>query len=471
MGADATQVMPPPDWSDPGIHLLDDTWLLTIFAILLATALPWLLSGFDVSLMATSLGLLALGAIHFGFSMLGRRARTGEGRSLMTALHIAGVVTVGFIWMNAGGLQNPAFLVVFALPIVGAIFLSRWQPYLMALIAMAIVGAVALAQVPELRWYVPALGAIGAWLGNALTAGDGAAAPFRGFYAPSSYYIVLLQVFAVLMLAAAVASEYLGTIFERLRTNLDVVRGEVESSEAFWSTLIEDLPVPAFLIEPETLHVLGSSASAYELCNAPPAQNRSIFDTVRFTFPDMIQQLIAADGGVAPLSMIHVRDQLVATEVRIKHTLQQGRRLTLVTILDRTQDFTLRAALDAIGQAALVIDGSGRIVEFNKPSLALFAGLQKDADAATILSLPGRPNRWWETGLSGRRKMHVDIASHVYQVTTSALPLPGEDAQLHVATFVPVARTATGEYSAVTGTRRTPHEPPPHQHSTRASHP
>lgn len=451
MSTDATQVMSSLNWSDPGIHLLDDTWLLTIFAVLLATALPWLLSGFDVNFVAASLGLLVLGAIHFGFSTLGRRARAGDRRSVLTALHILGVLTVGFIWINVGGLQNPAFLMVFALPVVGAIFLSRWQPYAMAAIAIVLAGAVALAQVPELRWYEPRLGTIGGWLGRALNS-DGSAAPFRGFYAPSSYYIVLLQVFAILLLAAAVASEYLGTIFERLRTNLDVARGEAESSQAFWSRLLEDLPVPAFLIEPETLHVVCSSERAREFCSTPPAQNRSILDTVRFSFPDMIQQLIGAEGGIASLSMIHVGDQLRATEVRVAHTSQQGRRLTLLTIQDKTEDFTLRAALDVIGQAALIIDERGRIIDFNKPSRALFAGLQKETDAASLLSLDGMPDRWWEPGISGRRKMHVEIAPRVYQVATSSLPLPGEDAQLYVVTFLPVARTAIGDSTAITGT-------------------
>jgi PAS domain-containing protein len=452
MSDDATQVLSPLNWSDPGIHLLDDTWLLTIFAVLLATALPWVLSGFDVNFVAASLGLLVLGTIHFGFSTLGRRSRKGERRGLLTVLHIAGVLTIGFIWINVGGLQNPAFLIVFALPVVGAIFLSRWQPYAMAVIAIVLAGAVALAQIPELRWYEPALSTIGAWLGGALNTDDGSTAPFRGFYAPSAYYIVLLQVFAILLLAAAVASEYLGTILERLRVNLDIARGEAESSQVFWSTLLEDLPVPAFLVEPETLHIVCSSERAREFCSTPPAQNRSIVDTVRFSFPDMIQQLIAADGGVSPLSMIHIGDRLLATEVRVQHTSQQGRRLTLVTIQDKTEEFTTRAALDVIGQAALIIDNNGRIIQFNKPSLALFAGLQKDTDAASLLSLAGMQERWWQPGLSGRRKMHVEIAPRIYQVATSTLPLPGEDEQLYVVTFLPVARAAIADSTAITGT-------------------
>jgi PAS domain-containing protein len=427
-----------------GAHLLDDAWLLTIFAVLFATALPWLLSGLDLNFLAVSLGLLALGAIHLGFSTLRRLAAVGQHRRLLKALHATGVCIVAFVWMNAGGLQNPAFLIVFVLPVVSGIFLSRWQPYFMAALAILLVCIVALAQIPELRWYAPAAGTIGAWLA-------GSEAPFRGFYAPSSYYIVLLEVFAIAVLAAAVASEYLGAIFERLQTHLDFLRVEAESSQAFWSTLVEDLPAPAFIVEPETLHVVHSSERARELCSVPPAQDRSILESIRFSYPDVIQELIAGDGGVSPLAMIHADDRLIAAEVRVQHTLQNGRRLALVIIEDRTEGFSLRAALDVIGQATLIIDQSGRVVEFNKPSLALFPGLRKQASARPLLALSGT-EEWWTPGLTGRRKMHVEIAPRTYQVTTSVLALPGEDAQLYVATFLPVPRSAVSEQTVLRAT-------------------
>jgi hypothetical protein len=438
MSADSTQIMQQPGARHSGAHLLDDAWLLAIFAILFATALPWLLGDLPLNFLAVSLGLLALGAIHFCFSTLGRLASFRQQRRLLKLLHAGGVCIVAFIWMNAGGVQNPAFLIVFALPVVSGIFLSRWQPYLMALLAILLVCIVALAQVPELRWYAPAASALAAWL-SAISE-----APFRGFYAPSAYYIVLLQVFALSILAAAVASEYLGAILERLQTHLDLVRGEAESSEAFWSTLVEDLPAPTFLVEPETLHVIHSSERARELCSFAPAQDRSLLESVRFTYPDVIQELIAGPGGVSPLAMIHSGDRLIAAEVRVQHTLQNGRRLALVIIEDRTESFSLRAALDVIGQATLIIDQRGRVLDFNKPSLALFPGLRKHANAGALMTLPGAA-QWWTPGLTGRRKMHVEIEPRTYQLTTSVLPLPGEDAHLYVATFVPVARSSLSD--------------------------
>ena len=57
---DRTQWLMRPTWENPRIHLLDDVWLLTIVALLIATGLPWFASDFEVDIGAASLGLLAL---------------------------------------------------------------------------------------------------------------------------------------------------------------------------------------------------------------------------------------------------------------------------------------------------------------------------------------------------------------------------------------------------------------------------
>lgn len=443
--ADATRLLPAPTWSDPRIHLLDDTWLLAIFAILLATALPWLVSGFDIDFAAVAIGLLALGGIHIAFSLLTRPADGRRRHSLLTALHVAGVVVVGFVWMHAGGLQNPAFLMVFALPVIGAIFLSRWQPYLMALLAVAVTAAVALAQAPELRWYAPGLNVTGAWLA-AVFDQEGAAvnAPFPGFYAPSSYYVVVLEVFAVLVFACAVAAEYLGTVFERLHAHVAVARAEAERGQELWASLIEDLPLPVLLVDADTLHVLCASEPVVGYCAGSPV-GADLFETLHFSYPDVVQELLTGAGGVLPISMIRTRDQLRVTEIHVRHIAQRERRFALLVIHDKTDEFTVRAALDVAEQAALVVDSRGCVLTFNKPAAALFAGVHRGADAARLLSAPGAPARWWEPGLAGRRKMHIEIAPRVYQVTSSALPLPGEEERLYIATFLPVARSALGD--------------------------
>ena len=449
MNPGETQMLPVPTWTDPRIHLLDDTWLLTIFAILLATAVPWLVSALDINFVASCLGLLALGAIHISFTLIGKPARAGERRPVLASLHIAGILVVGFIWLNAGGLQNPGFLIVFTLPVVGAIFLSRWQPYLMALLAVVIAGAVALAQAPELRWYVPGLSTVGAWLATVLGQ-QGSSSPFPGFYAPSGYYVVLLEVFAILVLACAVAAEYLGTIFERLHAHVGVARAEAERGQEFWTTLIEQLPVPALLVDADTLQIVCASEKTSDLQDGEAAAGRTLSDALHFSYPEMIQELITGVGGVAPIVMIKVGDRLVATEVRVQHTAQKGRRFALVVIQDKSEELTAQSALDVSGQAVLVIDAQARVLGFNKPAQALFAGVEKGVDASQLFSLTGMPSRWWEPGLTGRRKMHIEIGPRVYLVTSSASPLPGEDERLYIISFMPMARAANGDRADLT---------------------
>src|SRR5262249_7815286 len=127
------------------------------------------------------------------------------------------------------------------------------------------------------------------------------------------------------------------------------------------------------------------------------------------------------------------------------------RRFVLIAIDDRTDEFMVRAALDVAGQAVLVIDSQGRVLAFNKPAQALFASVAERTDASNLLRLAGMPPRWWEPGLSGRRKMQIGLGPRIYQATRSASPPRGDDEQISVVAFLPVARSASGERAAQPG--------------------
>ena len=448
----ATQVLATLGWHDPRIHLLDDTWLLTIFAILFATAVPWLVSGLAIDFVATAGGLLTLGAIHVAFAALADRSRANRSRRTRTlaGLHALGVIAIAFIWQHAGGLQNPLFLMVFALPVIGSIFLSRWQPYFMAVLAAVAVTLIASSEAPELRWYAPGLNSLAGWVETLLgKEGSGAGLPFAGFYAPSEYFVVLLEVFVTMLLACAVAAEYLGTIFERLRTQVAAARLEAERGQQLWSALLEQLPLPAFLVDADTSEVICASAAALAKLGADEDRvvGRDFFEAIRFSYPEVVQELVSGPGGVAKLCMIRLNDRLLATEVRVQHVAQKGRRFALVMVSDMTEAFCVKAALDVAEHAALVVNSQGRVLAFNKPAGALFSGAAIDADVSRLLPQSDAQARWWDPGLSGRRKMHATIMQRVYQVTSSAVALPGEDERLYVVAFLPAAGVAAADQS------------------------
>jgi PAS domain-containing protein len=445
-----TQLLPAFPSHDPRAHPLDDTWLLTISTILLAIAVPWFLSGVRIDFSAAALGLLVLGAIHVGFAGMSRRTNpnpVGRTRTL-SALHALGVITVAFIWQHAGGLQNPMLLVAFALPVIGSIFLSRWHPYLMATLAAVMVALVASAQAPELRWYAAGPGSAADWLSALIgRAAGGASPPFASFYAPSAYFVVLLEVFVIMLFACAVAAEYLGTFFDRLQAQVAVTRAEAVRSQELWSTLVEGLPLPAVLLDADTREILCVSASARAkfFSTAETVVGRDLFQALTFSYPEPIERLVSGAGGVERLSMLRHRDALLATEVRVQHVAHNGRRLALVLVNDTTEAFCVRSALDVAEHAALVADSQGRVLALNRAARAIFAGAEIGANVSRLVPQGDAEPRWWDPGLSGRRKMHVMVTRRMYQVTSSAVPLPGEDARLYVIAFLPATQVAAAD--------------------------
>jgi hypothetical protein len=459
---DSTQLIQRPVWQNPRVHLLDDIWLLTIVAMLVATGVPWFVNGFEPDFGMASWGLLALGGIYIAFSLLATPTPSrGRWRAHgLTLLDAAGVILIGFVWRHVGALQNPLFLAVFALPVIGSIFLSRWHPYLIAALSVVVVGIVSMSQVPELRWYASGLLGNDTWL-TELFGRQGTVPPpsFAGFYAPTSYLMVLLEVFTVALFACAVAAEYLGTIFERLHAHSVLARTEAERGQELWASLVERLPLPALLIDPDTLQIVACSDFAITYLQGAEValEGRNLFEAVQFSYPDFVQELIVGTGSAAPLTAMRVGGELRLAHLRVLHVVHKGRRLALLTIQDGTEAFCLRAVLDNSEYAALVVDARGRVRAFNKLIVDLFGNVEVGADAAQLLYQPNAGPRWWEPGLTKRRKMHVQIGQRIYQVTSSAIAVSGEEESIFAVSFLPVARgTADLDTNStiITGTMR-----------------
>ena len=87
----------------------------------------------------------------------------------------------------------------------------------------------------------------------------------------------------LLLFACAVAAEYVGTIFERLNAHIIMARTEAERGQEMWAGLIERLPVPALLIDPDTLRIVTSSehASIYLRAGELPLEGRPLFEAFK----------------------------------------------------------------------------------------------------------------------------------------------------------------------------------------------
>lgn len=436
--------------------LLQDLWLLTLFMVLLATALPWFVSSFEIDFAAASWVLLGLGAIYVGLTLAGQ-GESGSARvrqRIVRVLHALGVLALGLLWQRCGGLQNPAFLLAFALPVIASSVLSRWQPYGTALLAMLVVAAVALTQAPELRWYAGGLSELVRTLTRALGgSAQGSTAPgaFPGFYAPVGYDIVLLEVFALLIFACAVASESLGNAFDRMMEHLSSAHAEAKSGQQMWSALVQQLPVPALLVDAETQQiVLASERMSPFRADAHDLVGRPLLEAMRFSYPERLQELIAGEGGIASAVAVHVGDELRMASVRVQHVTYEGRRLALVLLEDTMATFCVTAALDAEERASLVINAHGRIMALNRAAAALLPEAALGHEAHRVLARVGGTPRWWEPGVTGRRRIHVSLARRAYLATATQVAVPGEQEAMYVLTFTPLlpandlAETALG---------------------------
>ena len=251
---------------------------------------------------------------------------------------------------------------------------------------------------------------------------------FSGFYAPSSYLIVLLEVFAIGLFACAVAAEYVGTIFERLNAHTLWRATEAERAQELW-------------IRPDRAAAAAGPAdrSGYPAMSSPAASLRRNFlgrwrvlarrpqicsTSLRFSYPDIVQELIAGPDGGSAADRHPGRGPASADQVRVLHVAHKGHRLALLTIEDATEVFCLKAALDTVRISP----------RWWSMRAGTSAGVQQACQMAVrrrgsrrrmrrSCSLNRRQPALVGSGLTGRRKMHIEIAS---------ADLPGHELRSHL---------------------------------------
>ena len=302
------------------LNILQDTWLLTLLTVLLATAFPWFVSSFNIDFGALSWSLLALGAVYAASTFVGDSSLDAvPKRRALTLLHAAGTLCLGFVWQRSGGLQNPVMLLAFLLPVISASALSRWQPYVTATLAVIVTALVALRQAPELRWYAGDVHGLGQWLlsSSVLAAGSDTVSALPGFYAPVTYDVVLLEVFCILMFSIAVASESIGNWAERLLSRLRSAEGAARQAQQTWHALVQELPVPALLVDTDTMQIVLTSKRLLPF-SYEPITGRPLFEAIKFSYPERLQEALQHEGGLVESVAIRRSEQTLIATVRVQ---------------------------------------------------------------------------------------------------------------------------------------------------------
>src|SRR5258705_5298928 len=97
-----------------------------------------------------------------------------------------------------------------------------------------------------------------------------------------------------MLFACAVAAEYLGSIFERLQGQVSAARAEAVRSQALWSALLEQLPLPAVLLDANTHEVVCASAPAMAkfFGGEESGVGPDFFPAIQFSYPQAFPPLI-----------------------------------------------------------------------------------------------------------------------------------------------------------------------------------
>lgn len=426
-------------------RVLDAVWLLTLFVVLLAVAVPWYLRILEIDLAPVAWGTFAFAGLYVAGARLAERLESRRAMlAAVTAAQLSGVVFLAVFWHLAGGLQNPMLLLAFVLPVAAVgIMLASWQPYLSALVAVVAVAAVAFAQSPDLRWYVVQVGLpVEGLVGLLPERPPGAAEPFPSLGAPPSYLALLLALFSLLIVTAAVVSESLAAVVLRLYGRLQRTAAAREEAESLAEAVLRASPLPAALVYADTGQVLSVSENFEErlLLTSGEAPGRDFLEVAGFSYPEVIAERLREEGGEVPFATYRVGAETRVARVRISRLHHGEERYAHVSLEDVSDLSYLRAAVDALDEPLLLLGVGGRVVYLNRSARGLFAGAEVGDDAAAALEDGDLPAGWWDLGPRDRQERALALAGRPWRARCVAAHIPGERQRLTAIALRPEER-------------------------------
>jgi hypothetical protein len=342
-------------------------------------------------------------------------------------------VFAAFLWHLAGNVQNPLFLMVFALPVAAAgCVLPGARPILLALAAILCVTFVALLDAPQLRWYMSQLGVpVEAIPARFFAQG---AKPFPGLDMPAAYVFLLLVTFSVLILAVALLSQSVASLLRSLNARLDSSARALNQANTLAVEVLHASPHPAALVYADTFNVAHASQSFLQRMELVPEslQEKDFFALVDFAYPEVVQELIAGKGGEVPVAIYRAGGSSHLARVHVHPVEHGGARYACVTIEDIAQQLLPQVACDALAEALLVIGSDGKVCHFNSAAAHLLPELAPGVDASRAFDELEAPEGWWVLGPRAQRERPVALRGKPYEARCSAVAVPGMQDRLTV---------------------------------------
>lgn len=372
--------------------LLTTAWLLTLAVAVTAVLVPWFLRVLDVDMVR--MGRVAfIYAVFHALAAAGARRLPSERAMLLAfaVLQATGLMALGVLWHYAGGVENPSFLLVMALPVAAsAVLVAPWQALGSAVGSVLVAYAVALAESVALRWYLVQLGLPVGRVAEVLLGGVGSG-PLAG--QPDALF-VMLALFAAVQIAAAALPAWLAGHARRLEARLTPDTGE--SGTGLLRAALTESQVPTVVVFADTLTVVLASSSFVRnmMRHGEDLTGVSLFDIVTFGDPESVHRLLAT-GGEIPYCSYHVGPEPRVARIQahlIEHT---GESYAQVSLHDLTDLAYLHAAMDALEEPLLILGPDDRLRFANRAAASVFGEWHFGMEAEQALASPGAPQAWW----------------------------------------------------------------------------
>jgi hypothetical protein len=397
---DADVMAPSPLVQDELLHGVEAGWLGTIVVAFCATGLSWLLGTVELNVTLVLWSTFGCAASGLVVDVALERFESRVGSGLAAELgNVLKIFALGALWHALGGIDNPMFLLVFFLPIIAAAtLLLRRLVVITAVLSAAVVDGIALFESSELRWYLvhrrPSLESVFSMFPER---GAGRVSPFLGVTIGPEFQFVVLLVFTLLVLAAALLSCWLVTRWAALADRFETASPVHHDSADLFRSVLRENPAPTVVVYADSGQIVEASRSFLNqmLIGREALAGKTLFDCVSFADPPSVRALLTERSAKLAFATFQVGREWRTAGIQCHRVRLGGIDYAVLSLIDRHALWYLWKVCDGLDHAILVIRDGSEIVYFNAAAQALCPGLYFGMEPTMFLETQDNSASWW----------------------------------------------------------------------------
>lgn len=394
-------------------RMLDALWFVIAFVALAVIGVPWFLRFVNLNLAPAVWAVFAFSLLHLAQSTWLAAPLEHHLATVSRLVHWSGIVFLAAVWHLAGGVGNPAFLLVFALPVAaGRLLGPRSHPYWSAGLASLAVSLVAFGESQELRWYtallVPGLGPPLNWVP------DLADRQILGEPPEAGVLVLWLLTFGVLSMALAVIVDSLDThLFGAFRRSEKAER-DLRRAEELWREILDAQPEPAALVFSDTGQLIETNSAFRLQFGVQPDDRRPLDQFLGLEDPQPLTEALRNPG--AETHCERASDQGARyLKIQSRRVGESGSNTSVVFLRDLTEDLLLRKAAESGADPLILLDQEGRVAFFNAAAEDIVEGLFLRVPVEDLFGSQRAGAHWWEPGPSGEARRRLRLKQGLFE--------------------------------------------------------